>query len=224
MTNYTKPILFKQLAFFMIKFSIFIFTLLISTSIFSQKVMEKQINISGVERIEFLADAIYKIKITSIKTNTLVIRATVAGDAAENVVLELIKTPTSLTITPGFTPFFKLENDKLAAHKVMAIELEVLLPENLNVSVSSKMASLQCFGNFNYLQAYLEQGDCELKSFNGDGVIQTKNGDVTVNASQDVGVLAISKTGLVIGKPYQDEYHKLEIKTVSGAITILETN
>ncbi len=186
--------------------------------------MEKQLDVSDIERIDFNADAIFNIKIATVKTNTLIIRATVAGDAAENVVIDIKKTPTSLKITPGFTPFFTQKNDKLAAHKVMAIELEVLVPENRTLSISSKLASLQCSGNFKYLQAYLDQGTCTIKNFTGDGLIKTKNGNTTVSTSQNVGVLATSKNGLVKGKSYQKEYYKLEINSLWGDITILQTN
>jgi hypothetical protein len=204
--------------------SVFIIAILITTSLFAQKVMEKQLDVSDIERIDFQADAIYSIKVATVKTKTLIIRATVAGDAAENVVLDIKRTPTSLKITPGFTPFFRLKNDKLAAHKVMAIELEVLVPENRTLSISSKLASLQCSGNFKYLQAYLDLGTCDIKDFKGDGMIQTKKGNVTISTSENVGVLAISKNGLVSGKSYQKEFYTLEINSVSGDITILETN
>lgn len=186
--------------------------------------MEKQLDASQIERILFQADAIFKIKISAVKSEIITLRASVAGDHAENVVIDVKQTLNTLTITPGFTPFFIPENDKHAAHKVIAIELEVLVPENRYVSVSSKLASLQYSGNFKYVQAYLEEGTCDLQKFTGDGIIQTKSGNVTVSTSQDVGVLADSKTGLVIGKSYQKQYYKLEIKTVSGDITILETN
>ncbi len=186
--------------------------------------MEKQLDISEIERITFLGDKVYKIKITTVKSQLLTLRASIAGEYAENVVIDLKQAQNSLTITPGFTPFFAKDNDKLAAHKVLSIELEVLVPENRYVSIASKMASITGSGNFKYFQAYLEQGSCELQSFLGDGYILTKNGNVTVSTSNNVGVLAGSKTGLVKGKPYQEHFYKLEIKTVSGDITILGTN
>ena len=186
--------------------------------------MEKHLDVTGIERIVFLADDVFKIKITTVNSTSLILRASVAGEHAENVVIDIKQTINSLTITPGFTPFFIQENDKLAAHKVMAIELEVLVPENRDVSISSKIASVACFGNYTYFQAYLDQGTCTLGTFKGDGMIQTKKGNVSVSASKDVGVLAFSKTGIMSGKPYQEQFYKLEIKTVSGDITILETN
>ncbi|EDM45494.1 hypothetical protein SCB49_06792 [unidentified eubacterium SCB49] len=186
--------------------------------------MEKQIDVSGIERLEFYADAIYNIKIATAKSTSLIIRTHVEGEYAENVVLDIKQQNSTLNITPGFTPFFNRDNDKLAAHKVIAITLDVIVPENLFVTISSKIASLECHGNYQYFQAYLNQGTCVIKNFKGNGKINTKIGDISILNTQDVGILAISEKGIVTGRPYQEQFYNLKIKTVSGDITILETN
>jgi len=50
----------------MTSFYTFILALLIAPTLFAQKVMEKQLDVSGIERINFQADAIYKIKVTTV--------------------------------------------------------------------------------------------------------------------------------------------------------------
>lgn len=186
--------------------------------------MEKQLDISEIERLEFRADAIYKIKISTVKGTSLTIKASVGGEYAEQVVLDIKQRKNTLTIVPGYTPFFEKENDKLAAHKLQAIELEVLVPENIYVAIESKIASVFGFGNFKYFQAYLEDGDCILTDYNGNGFIQTKTGNVIVAVNPEVGIKAHTKTGKITGNPSTVHFYKLEIKTLSGAITILETN
>jgi hypothetical protein len=186
--------------------------------------MEKQLDISEIKRIELFADTVFKIKITTSKTKTLTIRAIVEGEYAESVVLDLKQSSSKLAITPGLSPFFTKKNDKLAAHKVMAIELELIVPENLYLTISSKLASLYCSGSFKHFQAYLESGTCEVSTFKGDGLVQTKSGNIIVHALEDVQVQAQTTSGLIIGKTNQAQLYTLKIKTLSGDITILETN
>jgi len=92
------------------------------------------------------------------------------------------------------------------------------------VAIDSKLASVHGFGNFKYFQAYLEAGDCVLDNFTGDGFIQTKQGNVKVTVSPEVGIKAYSKMGKITGNSSSTHYHNLEINTLSGTITILETN
>jgi hypothetical protein len=186
--------------------------------------MEKQLDISEIKRIDLFADVVFKIKVTTSKTKTLIIRTTAEGEYAENVVLDIKQSLSTLSIKPGMTPFFTKENDKLAAHKVMAIELELIVPENLYITISSTLASLYCSGNFKHFQAYLESGICEVSTFKGDGLVQTKSGNIIVHALEDVHVQAQTTSGLIIGQTNQAPLYTLEIKSLSGDITILETN
>jgi hypothetical protein len=176
--------------------------------------MEKQLDISEIKRIELFADAVFKIKITTSKTKTLTIHTAV----------DIKRSLSTLTITPGLTPFFTKKNDKLAAHKVMAIELEIIIPENLYVTIYSTLASLHCSGYFKYFQAYLESGNCNISTYQGDGFIQTKSGNIIINAIEDLSVQTYSKSGLISGKTNKAQLYTLEIKTLSGDISILETN
>lgn len=208
----------------MTKFSFLILALFLTTTFFAQKVMEKQLDISGIARIDFQANGIYKLKIVTATTSTLTLKASIAGDYAEQVVLDIKQDDNALTIIPGYMPFFKKDNDKLAAHKVQAIELDVIVPENLSVAIDSNLASVYGFGNFKYFQAYLVDGTCTLKNFKGDGYIQTKNGNVVVATLPEVGITANSQTGKIIGNSGSKHFYKLEINTLSGGITILETN
>jgi hypothetical protein len=186
--------------------------------------MEKQLDISEIKKIELFADAVFKIKITTSKTKTLTIHTTVEGEYAESVVLDIKRSLSTLTIMPGLTPFFIKKNDKLAAHKVMAIELELIIPENLYVTISSTLASLHCSGYYKYFQAYLESGNCDISTYQGDGFIQTKSGNIIVNSLEDVSVKTYSKSGLISGMTNKAQLYTLEIKTLSGDISILETN
>ncbi len=186
--------------------------------------MEKQIDISEIQRILFHADDVFSINIAAAPSSTMKIAASVAGENAENIVIDIKETSNTLTISTGFTPFFIQANDKLAAHKVMSIELDVWVPENLYVAIYSEIASVNCFGNFKYFQAYLDEGTCTISDFSGNGTIQTKRGDIALKDLKDVEIKASSKTGEIHGIVPENQLYQLDIKTVSGDITILETN
>ena len=88
-----------------------------------------------------------------------------AGENYENVLVTTSEENKTLKIGTSYSPYFIAENDKLAAHKVMSVDIELTIPNFLYVEVNTPIASISVTGNYSNFHAYLENGDCQLNNF-----------------------------------------------------------
>jgi hypothetical protein len=201
---------------------IFLF-LLISSEAWAQKILEKSWDAAGIQAVEIRSDAVFNITIASEATNTILLTTKVEGETYEQVVLEVSKEKELLTIGTGFTPYFNAKNDKLAAHKVLSIEMELTLPKGLSLYVFSKRASVKATGHYNQLNVSLATGTCLLSNFKGNALLLTKEGDIRVTALNSVRGEASSITGTVVNKLSTYGKYTLIAESINGNITLSQT-
>lgn len=210
-----------DLAFFMLKYLTYsILAIGISTGMTAQKVMERSWDASVFERITIDGDAIFDIKVVASATSAIKLHVKAAGEYSDYVVLEISEEDRQLVISTGYSPYFFGANDKLAAHKVMSIELQLHIPEDLVVAVSSKLASFYGVGHFKHLSVLLLDGRCELWSFLGEASIKNRDGDILVYAKHGVVGTAKSGTGRVLNTLPNYGVHKINVQSVNGDITL----
>ena len=198
------------------------FFLLVTAQCFSQKKFEKVFEASGINSLIINSDSIFTVYITSKKTNKITVKTKVAGETYENVVLNTAEENGKLIITIGYSPFFKAENDKLAAHKVIAIDMEIVIPERLQIEIISKIASVITKGTFNKIITRLENGNCELIDFYGNALLQSKVGSIKVSAKTNVAGIAVSTKGTIINNLKKEGKYLIEAESIEGSITLLQ--
>jgi len=203
------------------RFLVFFF-LLVTAQCFSQKTFEKVFEASGINSLIINSDSIFTVYITSKKTNKITVKTKVAGETYENVVLNTAEENGKLIITIGYSPFFKTENDKLAAHKVIAIDMEIVIPERLQIEIISKIASVITKGTFNKIITRLENGNCELIDFYGNALLQSKVGSIKVSAKTNVAGIAVSTKGTIINNLKKKGKYLIEAESIEGSITLLQ--
>lgn len=189
----------------------------------AQKILEKSWDSEGIGRLEIISDEVFNIKIRSEETENITVRAKIEGEHHENVVLNIFEKEHVLSISTGFTPYFKAVNDKLAAHKVISIELEVHIPNDLLVFVNSTIASVETLGSFKDIHLELRNGNCVLNDFIGGGTINTKNGNITVFAHETVSAIARTKNGVLRNDLLEDQNFLILAQSVNGDITLLKS-
>jgi len=203
-------------------FLLLAFTITFGNS-FAQKVMEREFDASEIRMIEIISNTIYAIKITSEKTKKIKIITQIEGENYENVVLSIIEKEGSLKIETPYSPFFKPENDKLAAHKVISIEMELIVPETVQVNIIAPIASLTSQGDFKSISALLGSGNCVLKEFKGDALLKTKEGFITVYCSEKAFGKAFSKKGKIINELSKIESkYLIEAESIEGNISFYQ--
>ena len=112
--------------------------------------------------------------------------------------------------------------DKLSAHKVFAMEVEIRVPEGLEVVITSNLASVIASGNFERFHADLKQGYCKLLDFSGSAVINTYSGDILVET--DSGAIeAKSRHGKLILPDFLPGQMPLRLTSIDGDIQVRKT-
>ena len=191
---------------------------------YSQKIIERDFDATLINNIEINSDIINSVLIYSENTNHIKIIAKIEGENYENVVLSMVEKDNILFLKPDYTPFFEAENDKLAAHKVQSIELEIIVPEDIDISISSMMASVATKGKFKVLKAFLGNGNCNLQEFVGNAYLKTKTGSIKVSTKENIFGNAISKNGIVINQLSENKNSKYTIiaETNMGEISLFQ--
>ncbi len=201
-----------------------ILILLLCSKSFSQKIIEKEIVANHYNSIEISSDKIHHIHLISTDLNTISIITRIEGQDYESVVLSLLEKKNILFIKPEITPFFKSINDKLAAHKVQSIEIEIKLPKRLDITINSKIASLTSKGSFNSVVTSLEQGNCTLTNFEGNANLSSKTGFINVSSKANIKGDARSKSGFIINELSDNlrSNYKIIAETKDGDISLIQ--
>ena len=194
-----------------------------STEAISQKILEKQLDALKIERVVIASDMINLLSIASEKTDQIRIITKITGENSENVAVSTSEEDNILTIGTGYTPYFEAENDKLAAHKVISVEMLLTIPDFLIVEVETRIASVDVTGNYDVFRATLEYGNCELNSFLGHAMIKTLHGNILVYARENVSGRVFSNKGDVINYlPGRGKY-TIIAESRDGDISLFQT-
>jgi hypothetical protein len=178
-----------------IAFLLFIF--LSSGTVLAQKRVLKQWDATQMESLSFEAQYASSIKIITTNSNQLTVSAIMDGEYANALYAGMIQNNGDWTLVTSFESFGQIPNDKLAAHKVKSLVLEIELPRNKEIAILAPNASLYVQGNFKNVNAQLLVGNCTLKNFMGNAQLKILDGDTTVYALYGIAGKATSKNGRV---------------------------
>ena len=190
---------------------------LITTSVFGQSTIDKRIDVSLYKEVIITLDHTFFVDVTNSVDNNLIMSAVSEGEYKDLVLIKVQKEADRISIEDDIQPFSEQYNDKLSAHKVVALKIKLQIPKNLKVTIRSKIASLQMDANFKSIFVELQSGDCSIASFIGDAVINTFGGSIIMHTNRAV-VTATSRSGIVA---LEDIYgtHQVQLKSISGDIS-----
>jgi hypothetical protein len=189
----------------------------------AQKTIQKQFSSAGITTLSIVDDAIYKIIIQSSEAESIKVTLHISGEHYESVIIEEKILEEKLSLKTGFAPFFVMEDDKLAAHKVMAVEMELVIPNTISAIIKSKLASVNFNGSIQNVSISLENGNCVLTNFSGDAQLKTIAGNITVHAQNNVLGKAISKNGTVENNLLNKGKFFVEAESINGNIKLIQT-
>ncbi len=198
------------------------FAILVQQNSFAQKQTEQQIDANGITTILVESNEVFKITLKTAKTPFVTIKTTSEGEYYQNISLITELTGEILKVTSKYPQILTSGYDKLSAHKVLAMEVILEVPENLSVQIQSNVASVFGEGSFEYLQLELKSGQCVLNNFNGNLLVNTYNGNIAV-ATSPSRVEAESRHGTYINNLDYTGQQLLKLKTIDGNITITKS-
>lgn len=209
----------RFLFLYILKFKLVTFFLLVVHFSIAQKQTEKQWNAQQIEKVEINGEGIFKINIKNSESNTIDLLVNFEGEHSEHLVIIDSVSQGVLKLSTGFQPLFKADNDKLSAHKVLSVELQLSIPKHIHLNIKSDIAQTKVEGHFPNVFIELKTGNCTLDPFFGNATVNTINGNINVKTN-NAKTIAKSKTGIVDVKQFKLALCQLKLQTVNGTINV----
>lgn len=185
----------------------------------AQRDTREIINAEKIERIHIKSDEVYLINITTSENDQIVISTHSEGEYYNEIALETSVNNEELIINTSYPQELTSGYDKLSAHKVFSLEVELEIPEGMEVTVYSNIASLQATGKFKSIFAELKQGYCELLKFSGTAIINTFSGYILVETRSGL-IDAKSRNGKVEIPDFLPGRNPIKLTSIDGDIKV----
>jgi hypothetical protein len=200
---------------------LFILFFIFSGSLFGQKKLFKEYDAKGIETLFIESDEIFQIKLIASQTDKISIYTVIEGETFESSLLNTKLVEKQLKITTGRTPDFIPFNDKLSAHKILSIVLEITIPEYMTVDVYSALASVEASGNYKNVRINLDRGGCEFSNFRfrESAHINTISGNIYIETTE-VQIVAQSRNGNIVIPYGMTGNHAIHLNSIHGDITV----
>ena len=162
----------------------------------AQKTVQKSIISPDIEAISLDVTNNFEVSINTASGNEMLLEASIDGEYSKDLLVNVSQSGNTLIISTGFQPNFQNPNDKLSAHKVISIALEVWLPEHKKVIVYGTGCNVFAKGSYTMLNIVLSDGSCILTNIQGSVDVSTQSGGISVMAAS-AKIKAASKYGNV---------------------------
>lgn len=204
------------------RLSVFLLFCFMLVQVHGQKLVKKAFIDDRTETIQIDAQYCYRIDLKTEPTDEVHVSASMEGEYAKDLLISIKQNGTTAMISADFQPLFVNPNDKLSAHKVVSIALEISVPEYKNVDVFGTNTNLYATGTYEDLNVTLSDGRCILKDISESVQVTTQKGDIlltvpsgNIDAKSDYG--DIKKETIPFG------YNQFVLKTVEGDIFLTKT-
>lgn len=185
----------------------------------AQKVVKKAILNPDILAVEIDAKNCFEIKMRTSNTKELMVLAIIDGEYENELLLQLEEKGSSISVSAGFSPNFKNPNDKLSAHKVVSIALEITVPEFQNIQVNGTSCNVIATGIYEQLKITLNDGSCSLMDVSEKVTAITQSGDINVE-SKSAEIKATSKFGKVQKNEIPTGNNYFMLTTTTGDINL----
>lgn len=189
----------------------------------AQRKVQKQVLSPNCQSININANLAYQLILTSAQSNTVEVCASIEGEYEPYLSLQLQEQDQTLNICPSFLPSFEHPNDKLSAHKVTSVSLQIQVPRQVNVNVTGEDTAVKVNGFFKQLHITLNNGSCNLSAVYGKVKVYTKKGNIKV-AKYHGGLIATSTYGKVVMPKNTEQNFNYNLQSTQGNITVLSND
>ncbi|MEC7265075.1 MAG: hypothetical protein VXW38_15155 [Bacteroidota bacterium] len=204
------------------KESITILLLFAMLSLNGQKLVKKAFIDPNIDFIQIDSEYCYHINLSTSETDEVRVSASMEGEYAKDLLISIEETGTTALISAGFQPLFIAPNDKLSAHKVVSIALEITVPQYKSVAVYGTNCDVRVSGKYENLNVTLSDGRCTLENVTETVEVVTQKGDIWLTAPSG-DILAESSYGQVEQEIIPFGNDQFVLKTVEGNIHLRKT-
>lgn len=196
--------------------------ILFSLSLQAQKETSRIVDATDLESIIVDSDEVYRITIKASPVKSITIKTKADGEYFRDITLEQEILHHMFYLRSQYRKILQSGFDKLSAHKVFSMEVEMEIPIGMHVEVRSNVASVFLYGTFKDVILELKTGSAFLKSFRGNAVVNTFGGNIEVETG-DVDVEANSRNGTMDIPNSGTGSNHLKLTTINGNIKVMET-
>ncbi|GAB2761570.1 hypothetical protein GCM10010465_02580 [Actinomadura fibrosa] len=189
---------------------------------YSQKETVEVLEAGRLERLVLDSDEVFKISINTVPGHIIKITSRSDGEYYNDIRLETEEVEKTLFLRSQYREILQSGFDKLSAHKVFAMELELEIPEDFVVEVKSNVATVFLNGKYEQVLVQLKSGSCFLNNFKGDAVVNTFEGNITVE-TENALIDADSRHGKVNLPHGSRGTKRISLHSINGNIEVTET-
>ncbi|PJB13207.1 MAG: hypothetical protein CO119_02630 [Flavobacteriales bacterium CG_4_9_14_3_um_filter_40_17] len=179
-------------------------------------------SLEGIKIIRFFLDEVTNVQILSTQENILVVKMLQDGEYASFLQLKIVREKSEMSVYNQKNLTFPNYDDKLSAHKIIAQEAVIELPEDIIVYFESNTSNLKASGKFKNLTAQLLNGDANLLAFDGNAKIYCANGNIHAIVISGL-IHAEAQAGNFISEKIPEGKNLIYLKTLSGNIDVRKT-
>ncbi len=199
----------------------FVLICIINLSAQGQNILKKQIEAKPIENIIINGNQIFNIFITTSNTTNISIASILDGEYQNDYQIVSKEENNQLTLSLELMSFENIADDKRNAHKVIAAELHLEIPEQLNLNIVSDVGSVNLDGNFKTVFVKLKQGYCNVKGLSKSAVINTIEGNIKV-ITKNAKISASSYKGKIMIDDFESPYFVWTLNSINGNITVVK--
>ena len=182
-----------------------------------QSQWQKTIKASAIDAIAIDLRFIQKLSVVTDSSDQILIKTLSEGEYRDDLIVIAREEDNWLEVYPQWIPSFISPNDKLSAHKVRALSLELVIPEGKTIEVRGEHALIDVSGHYRQLFLRLGGGTVHMTHNSESSDVRTSSADIFLTIPSG-DVHSASELGKVVGKvPYNPQFH-YELATKQGSI------
>ncbi|QLE01361.1 hypothetical protein HX109_07205 [Galbibacter sp. BG1] len=203
------------------RFWLLVLILFQSSISLAQKAVTKSVAAEGVSFVSIDASNLFSVSISTGNNEKIALRTTMEGEYQNEYINTIKEEGTTLFVGVEKRPLFNAPNDKLSAHKVVSVHLEIKVPKNMDVKIYGDYTEIKATGEFGVLELITGNKLIFLDSVQGLLVnARTQNGNIILKDASGT-IEANSKYGKVHREgAIFDGNTKFEINSLNGNIYI----
>jgi hypothetical protein len=204
------------------KFYLLPFFLIFFFSVSAQKVTREVISADNIKKISLSGDEVFKVRVNTSRGKEIIITTHTEGEYFNDISLDAEHRNETLFLASRYREILQNGYDKLSAHKVFSMEVELHIPKNMILEVNSNVASVYLTGVYEQVFVQLKNGSCYFEDFSGNAVINTYDGNI-LGTARSINAEAKSRNGEVEIPQILHGNHKMVLTSINGDIKISET-
>ncbi len=200
-------------------FGSFLVLFFFSSLVLGQKVVRKILTNPDTRFIQVDTKNCYEVKFHTADSQELRVKAFIEGEYAKDLVVRIEEDGQNVFLSTDFLPNFIAPNDKLSAHKVISIKLDIIIPEYSNVTIYGTNTNVTGSGKYRNLKVTLAEGDCILQDVSETVEVKTQKGNIHVITPAGM-IDARSAYGMVEIADLPKGNFSYSLKSIEGNIVV----